>query len=92
MKKELGISEYWCGRLSKHTTESVRELSRRTSRRASDSHRKSAVANANGRTHGGNGAEGLSEVERQAKVMSVAPQGLYERFRRGLLEYHSEVS
>lgn len=38
----------------------------------------------------GNGA--MSEVERQARVMSAAPNGLYERFRRGLLEYHSEVS
>lgn len=32
-----------------------------------------------------------TEVERQAVVMSTAPHGLYERFRRGLLEYHSEV-
>lgn len=35
---------------------------------------------------------GMTEVERQARVMSAAPRGLYERFRRGLLEYHSEVS
>jgi hypothetical protein len=32
-----------------------------------------------------------TEVERQQAVMNTAPQGLYERFRRGLLEYHSEV-
>jgi hypothetical protein len=32
-----------------------------------------------------------TEMERQASVMATAPQGLYERFRRGLLEYHSEV-
>ena len=32
-----------------------------------------------------------TDVERQADVMKTAPKGLYERFRRGLLEYHSEV-
>ena len=32
-----------------------------------------------------------TEMERQASVMATAPSGLYERFRRGLLEYHSEV-
>ena len=31
------------------------------------------------------------EVAKQAKVMKQDPHGLYERFRRGLLEYHSEV-
>ncbi|WRT69650.1 uncharacterized protein IL334_006640 [Kwoniella shivajii] len=31
-----------------------------------------------------------SEVERQALFMSSSPDGIYERFRRGLLEYHSE--
>ncbi|WVW86973.1 hypothetical protein I302_109029 [Kwoniella bestiolae CBS 10118] len=31
-----------------------------------------------------------SEVERQALFMSTTPEGIYERFRRGLLEYHSE--
>lgn len=34
----------------------------------------------------------LDDVERQERIMSKPPQGLYERFRRGLLEYHSEVS
>ncbi|WWC65782.1 uncharacterized protein I303_108404 [Kwoniella dejecticola CBS 10117] len=31
-----------------------------------------------------------SESERQALFMSSTPDGIYERFRRGLLEYHSE--
>ncbi|WVF68469.1 hypothetical protein IAT40_003236 [Kwoniella sp. CBS 6097] len=31
-----------------------------------------------------------SEIQRQAQVMSSDPSGIYERFRRGLLEYHSE--
>ncbi|OCF62179.1 hypothetical protein L486_01846 [Kwoniella mangroviensis CBS 10435] len=31
-----------------------------------------------------------SEAQRQALFMSTTPEGIYERFRRGLLEYHSE--
>ena len=31
------------------------------------------------------------EKDKQAAIMKTAPTGLYERFRRGLLEYHSEV-
>lgn len=34
----------------------------------------------------------LDEVARQARVMSQRPRGIYEHFRRGLLEYHSEAS
>lgn len=33
----------------------------------------------------------VGEIERQARVMATDPDGIYERFRRGLLEYHSEV-
>ena len=36
-----------------------------------------------------NGAEGRDAV---AATANARPSGLYERFRRGLLEYHSEVS
>ena len=32
-----------------------------------------------------------SDVDKQAAVMQARPSGLYEHFRRGLLEYHSEV-
>ncbi|WWC92765.1 uncharacterized protein L201_007724 [Kwoniella dendrophila CBS 6074] len=31
-----------------------------------------------------------TDIERQALFMSTDPNGIYERFRRGLLEYHSE--
>jgi hypothetical protein len=34
----------------------------------------------------------LDEVARQARVMKERPRGIYEHFRKGLLEYHSEVS
>ncbi len=31
-----------------------------------------------------------SEAARALKIMSDTPEGIYERFRRGLLEYHAE--
>ncbi|WVR08098.1 hypothetical protein IAU60_005144 [Kwoniella sp. DSM 27419] len=52
----------------------VRTFSRRLSRQADKANPMSAP----------------SEVERQHAVMSTRPAGIYERFRRGLLEYHSE--
>jgi hypothetical protein len=76
VKKELNISEMWCGRYSTHTNESVKSITQRLSRKAS---------------HGKSAPPHKTEVERQAGVMATKPQGLYERFRRGLLEYHSEV-
>lgn len=33
----------------------------------------------------------LDDVERQERIMNSAPKGLYESFRRGLLEYVSEM-
>lgn len=32
----------------------------------------------------------LTEVERQDRVVNSKPHGLYEKFRLGLLKYHSE--
>jgi hypothetical protein len=100
IRKSLGVKEYWCGRASLHTAESlhrppperhtstpggmVRSLSHKLSRRPDVKHQGS----------NGNGSaivDEPSEVERQAQVMATTPNGLYERFRRGLLEYHSEV-
>jgi hypothetical protein len=47
-------------------------------------------ANSRHNSHGGRKVE-QTEMQRQADVMTTSPKGLYERFRRGLLEYHSEV-
>jgi ferredoxin-like protein FixX len=69
----------WCGRISTHTNESVKalthKLSTSTSKHNSHDHKKVEQ----------------TEIQRQADVMTTSPKGLYERFRRGLLEYHSEV-
>lgn len=91
------MSEYWCGRISVHTPESIlrdveapeslwnnltRTLSGRrsidagTGRRQSLSDRRPTVD--------------LTEVERQDRVVNSKPHGLYEKFRLGLLKYHSE--
>ena len=77
MKKELGISEMWCGRISTHTNESVKALTHKLSTSGHNSHDHKKVEQ--------------TEMQRQADVMTTSPKGLYERFRRGLLEYHSEV-
>jgi hypothetical protein len=70
--------------------EAVRSFSRRFSRQGRP---ESNGHHANGNVDGdGASSVNVSEVERQAAVMSSQPHGLYERFRRGLLEYHSEVS
>lgn len=66
----------WCGRISTHTNESVKALTHKVnSRHNSHDHQKVEQ----------------TDVQRQADVMTTSPKGLYERFRRGLLEYHSEV-
>lgn len=91
------MSEFWCGRISTHTPESVlrdakapesmwnnltRTLSGRRSidaggaRRASLADRRPTVD--------------LTEVERQERVINSKPRGVYEKFRLGLLKYHSE--
>ena len=62
----------------------AKSLTRHFSRRQSSTPHKGQSG------HEVNGNE-PSEVERQAAVMKKKPRGLYERFRRGLLEYHSEV-
>ncbi|WVN86851.1 uncharacterized protein L203_102025 [Cryptococcus depauperatus CBS 7841] len=121
MRKSLGIREYWCGRRSLHTAESLRKLSHSQSSHppAAGNKRDSGSFNPMGlvrnlshrltrrsddTAHGDrsqlNGSAiaeddeimepNVSEEERQAKVMSTPPHDLYERFRRGLLEYHSE--
>ncbi|OCF43861.1 hypothetical protein I317_02304 [Kwoniella heveanensis CBS 569] len=81
----------------------VRSLSHRFSRHSED---KPKVPVVNGGSHevpngsavaddevaatGGAEDTTRSETQRQAQVMSSNPSGIYERFRRGLLEYHSE--
>ncbi|WVQ79236.1 hypothetical protein IAT38_001332 [Cryptococcus sp. DSM 104549] len=135
IRKELGgIKDYWCGRQSHHSAETLRRLSQSQAARAhppaaassgagtdgnkrdsgsftpmgivrSLSHRFSRHPEQhelpNGAGHGQlNGsavddeeeedAAAMPEEERQAVVMSTTPEGIYERFRRGLLEYHSE--
>ncbi|OWZ66749.1 hypothetical protein AYX15_02071 [Cryptococcus neoformans] len=116
IRKTLGVKEFWCGRESRHTEESLRNISRhlssheapqtdsttrrdsfspiglvrnlshRFSRQAGEPHSGQATGNPDGEQQDGNVPEGT----RQAQVMSSTPQGLYERFRRGLLEYHSQ--
>ncbi|KAK8849628.1 hypothetical protein IAR55_004963 [Kwoniella newhampshirensis] len=123
IRKSLGIKEYWCGRQSHHTSDSVRAISQPQprprhsndtgSKRDSGtfnprelvrslSHKLSkhpdipsppSGVNNNGNRNGSaivEEPEETTEVERQALVMQSTPDGLYERFRRGLLEYHSE--
>jgi ferredoxin-like protein FixX len=67
----------WCGRISTHTNESVKALTQKLSTSKHNSHDHKKVEQ--------------TEMQRQADVMTASPKGLYERFRRGLLEYHSEV-
>lgn len=67
----------WCGRISTHTNESVKALTHKLSTSGHHSHDHNKVEQ--------------TEMQRQADVMTTSPNGLYERFRRGLLEYHSEV-
>ncbi|WWD20254.1 hypothetical protein CI109_104730 [Kwoniella shandongensis] len=115
IRKTLGVKEYWCGRQSHHTSESVRAIAQPSkSKRDSGSfnprelvrslshkftkHPDVPHSNGDGQAalNGSAVAEEEdeavepTEVERQAQVMSNRPDGLYERFRRGLLEYHSE--
>jgi hypothetical protein len=71
----------WCGRISTHTTDSVK---------AATIHPKTSRQSSNNNVHVPATIKG-TEMERQADVMTTSPNGLYERFRRGLLEYHSEV-
>ncbi|RSH93358.1 hypothetical protein EHS25_007714 [Saitozyma podzolica] len=70
--------------------EAVRSFSRRFSRQGkpeSNGHHPNGDGNGVGDEAS---SVNVSEVERQAAVMTSQPHGLYERFRRGLLEYHSE--
>lgn len=66
----------------------VRNLSRRFSRQSEEPHSGQAPGKFYGEQQDGH----VPEETRQAQVMSSTPEGLYERFRRGLLEYHSQVS
>ena len=93
-RKNLGIKEYWCGRSSLHTTESVQAAAHPHLQRRGSSFGRGIAQRFSSKAANGRPAVQAepSEVERQAAVMSTAPSGLYERFRRGLLEYHSEVS
>ncbi|WVQ96016.1 hypothetical protein IAU59_003116 [Kwoniella sp. CBS 9459] len=83
----------------------VRSLSHRFSRHSEDKPKVTPVVNVNGATLAGGDTSAVadddgdgdgenagfpSEMQRQAQVMSSNPSGIYERFRRGLLEYHSE--
>ncbi|KIR39427.1 hypothetical protein I307_01304 [Cryptococcus deuterogattii 99/473] len=116
IRKTLGIKEFWCGRESRHTEESlrnishrlssqkvpqadntirpdsfsptglVRNLSRRFSRQPGEPH----SGQAPGKLDGEQQDRHVPEETRQARVMSSTPDRLYERFRRGLLEYHSQ--
>ncbi|KAK4689424.1 hypothetical protein P7C73_g651, partial [Tremellales sp. Uapishka_1] len=104
-RKALNVKEFWCGRSSTHTTENVRPqpnargksnsnslgpasivrtLSERFSRKPVPE-KDSVVLE----TSTEEPAE-MNAVDRQAHVMATSPEGIYERFRRGLLEYHSE--
>ncbi|KLT43118.1 hypothetical protein CC85DRAFT_259215 [Cutaneotrichosporon oleaginosum] len=91
LRKSIGVSEFWCGRISSHDAASLRPyapdatapssmtplaLMRSLSKRLSHDGRRPSAD--------------LDEVARQARVMSQHPRGIYEHFRRGLLEYHSE--
>jgi len=106
IRRELNVKEYWCGRHSKHTAETVdaqtrphlshhsasynpMRLVRSVSRRFGSHH---ADEKTNETVNGSHpaGVQASTDVERQARVMTSPPRGLYERFRRGLLEYHSQ--
>ncbi|RXK35432.1 hypothetical protein M231_07287 [Tremella mesenterica] len=122
-KKQLGIKEYWCGRISIHTTQSIRQIEHPLPRRSSsqynpltlvhaishslhldtpssttspgapeEPHRRQPPINGDGNESNLHAIveDEVDEQTRQAKVMNDAPETLYERFRRGLLEYHSE--
>ena len=93
-RKDLGIKEYWCGRSSLHTIESVHAAAHPNLQRRGSSFGRGIARRFSSKPANGRPAVEVeaTEVERQAAVMSTAPSGLYERFRRGLLEYHSEVS
>jgi hypothetical protein len=64
-RKQLGITEYWCGRMSRHSSSLAGETVHSSNQLVGD--------------------------EGQAIDMSPQPRGIYERFRRGLLEFHSQV-
>ncbi|CAD6584290.1 MAG: hypothetical protein TREMPRED_003790 [Tremellales sp. Tagirdzhanova-0007] len=91
-RKDLGIKEYWCGRSSLHTIESVHAAAHPNLQRRGSSFGRGIARRFSSKPANGRPAVEVeaTEVERQAAVMSTAPSGLYERFRRGLLEYHSE--
>lgn len=101
IRKQFNINDFWCGRISKHTAESVREekaangnathgtslnpvhLVRSVSRRLSaqfGSDGKNLVPERRATVD-------LSEEERAVHIMNTDPSNLYERMRRGLLEY-----
>ncbi|WVQ75045.1 hypothetical protein IAR50_004654 [Cryptococcus sp. DSM 104548] len=114
IRKDLGVKDYWCGRESLHTAESLRRLSEQYAqssaapkKRDSGTFSPAGLVRSlsgkiirqhkdlpNGKTSELNGSavedEELPEEVRAANVMSASPEGLYERFRRGLLEYHSQ--
>lgn len=105
VRKEFNISEFWCGRVSHHTPETIASgaeapadgpmnglvrtfsnISARLAHKSQDMRAPSPEPSYDRRA-----TLDLSEAERQQRVMNTQPSTLYERFRRGLLEYHSEV-
>ncbi|KAL7425081.1 hypothetical protein Q5752_000769 [Cryptotrichosporon argae] len=94
IRKPLGVKEFWCGRHSSHTTATLPpsrpatpnhlSFARRLSSHFGLGDSKDAAGVAGGH------AKVLSDVERQERIFQSPPNGPYERFRRGLLEYHSE--
>lgn len=106
--KALGINDYWCGRTSQHTPSSLQEyydadeatppppdggglhLVRTLSvkYRNSGEHERPGPHPAGHKVPTGD----LNDEQKQARVMKSTPRGIYEQFRRGLLEYHSEVN
>lgn len=88
IRKDLAIKEYWCARSTEHTSADLETYARTAGGAVPSPVEQRRASHA---TEDGAGEE-ASEEERQAAVMRTRPEGIYERFRRGLLEYHSEVS
>ncbi|WWC73743.1 uncharacterized protein I206_107715 [Kwoniella pini CBS 10737] len=70
----------------------IRRLSRHTEEKPHQPQNNGEVVDGSALVGAGEGVPTRipSESERQALFMSSTPNGIYERFRRGLLEYHSE--
>ncbi|KAL1408245.1 hypothetical protein Q8F55_005051 [Vanrija albida] len=100
IRKQFNISDFWCGRISKHTAESVRvgedpgpngplnpmHLVRSMSRRVSSQFGADGKPEAPAADR--RATVDLSAQERALHIMNSDPNNLYERMRRGLLEYN----